>query len=325
MRLIKCILSFALIVGSVNFVSVLAQEEQQNPENENIFIDVPLGHSEYVAIKYLKENGIIEGYQDGTFQPDRLISRIEALKLILLANNIITQEYITNNLIGGTDHKNNIELVTFPDIYKSMWYFPYVKKSVEENIINGFADGTFKPDNTINRAESFKIVMESDNLELIEPSENPFNDVNSDAWFAKYFLEAKNRQIIYVSMSNNVYPQKEMTRSMFAELIYRYIKSKEGCRYGGGSYYSDWFEGRGTASGEPYLASELTAAHLTLPFNTMVKVTNLENGKSIEVRINDRGPYITGRVIDLSKSAFEQIGYTGQGVIWVEYQTITQQ
>jgi rare lipoprotein A len=65
------------------------------------------------------------------------------------------------------------------------------------------------------------------------------------------------------------------------------------------SYYADAHQGRRTANGERFDMHALTAAHRTLPFGTRVEVTNLENGRSIVVRINDRGPYVKGRVIDL--------------------------
>ena len=72
---------------------------------------------------------------------------------------------------------------------------------------------------------------------------------------------------------------------------------------GKASYYADKYEGRLTASGEKYKHNKMTAAHKSLPFGTVVKVTNTSNEKSVEVKINDRGPYVEGRIIDLSKSA----------------------
>lgn len=69
------------------------------------------------------------------------------------------------------------------------------------------------------------------------------------------------------------------------------------------SYYADKFHGRKTSSGEIFDMNALTAAHKTLPFGTVVKVTNLENNKSVNVRINDRGPFVAGREIDISKAA----------------------
>ena len=80
------------------------------------------------------------------------------------------------------------------------------------------------------------------------------------------------------------------------------------------SYYAPKFEGRKTASGERYDADEMTAAHPTLPFGTRVRVTNLENEKSVEVRINDRGPFRKGRVIDLSHKAAEKLGIVRRGL-----------
>lgn len=73
------------------------------------------------------------------------------------------------------------------------------------------------------------------------------------------------------------------------------------------SYYHKKFNGKRTASGEKFHNSRMTAAHKTLPFNTLVKVTNRKNNKSVKVKINDRGPFVKGREIDLSKKAFMKI------------------
>ena len=80
--------------------------------------------------------------------------------------------------------------------------------------------------------------------------------------------------------------------------------------YGG----RDGFEGKPTASGEIYDSSQLTAAHRELPFGTVVEVTNTQNGRTVRVRINDRGPFIQGRIIDLSRAAAEEIGLLGPGI-----------
>ena len=79
------------------------------------------------------------------------------------------------------------------------------------------------------------------------------------------------------------------------------------------SYYADEFDGRTTASGEQYDMHALTAAHRTLPFSTAVRVTNTENGRSVIVRINDRGPFKDDRVIDLSLEAAQRIGLIAKG------------
>lgn len=88
------------------------------------------------------------------------------------------------------------------------------------------------------------------------------------------------------------------------------------------SYYHDKFNGRKTASGEVFSNSKLTAAHRTLPFGTKVKVTNLRNGESVVVTINDRGPFHASRALDLSKAAFDEIGSLHRGTMPVEYQVV---
>jgi rare lipoprotein A len=91
---------------------------------------------------------------------------------------------------------------------------------------------------------------------------------------------------------------------------------------GKASFYADKFEGRPTASGEKYRHNKLTAAHKSLPFGTKVKVTNLANNQTVEVVINDRGPYVEGRVIDLSKSAAETLGFVNMGLADVKVEVL---
>jgi rare lipoprotein A len=91
---------------------------------------------------------------------------------------------------------------------------------------------------------------------------------------------------------------------------------------GKASFYADKFDGRPTASGEKYRHNKLTGAHKTLPFGTKVKVTNVANNKSVEVVINDRGPYIEGRVIDVSKSAAELLEFVHQGLADVKLEIV---
>jgi len=88
------------------------------------------------------------------------------------------------------------------------------------------------------------------------------------------------------------------------------------------SWYGKPYHGRRTASGEVYNMYQMTAAHPSLPFGTRVVVTNLENGRSAVVRINDRGPFVHGRVIDVSRKAASQLGFLGQGVTRVGVRVI---
>ncbi|KAF0141627.1 MAG: rare lipoprotein A [Stygiobacter sp.] len=88
------------------------------------------------------------------------------------------------------------------------------------------------------------------------------------------------------------------------------------------SWYGPRFHGKTTANGEIYNQMALTAAHKSLPFGTLLQITNFRNGKSIIVRINDRGPYIDGRDLDLSKGTAKTLGILHKGVVRVKVQEI---
>jgi rare lipoprotein A len=88
------------------------------------------------------------------------------------------------------------------------------------------------------------------------------------------------------------------------------------------SWYGPGFHGRRTANGERFDQDALTAAHKTLPFGTKVRVTNAANGKSVVVRINDRGPFVRGREIDLSKGAARAVGMLGAGTAQVRIEVL---
>lgn len=89
------------------------------------------------------------------------------------------------------------------------------------------------------------------------------------------------------------------------------------------SFYADKFDGKTTASGEIFRQNKLTAAHRTLPFGTVVKVTNLDNNLSVEVTINDRGPFVEKRIIDLSKAAAEKLKYVSNGTASVKLEVLS--
>ena len=92
---------------------------------------------------------------------------------------------------------------------------------------------------------------------------------------------------------------------------------------GKASYYARKFQGRKTANGERYDRREMTAAHRRLPFGSIVRVTNLKNGRSVVVRINDRGPWGRGRIIDVSEAAAEEIGMIRAGVVRVKVEVMS--
>lgn len=91
---------------------------------------------------------------------------------------------------------------------------------------------------------------------------------------------------------------------------------------GKASFYADKFDGAPTASGEKYRKNKLTGAHKTLPFGTKVRVTNVANNESVEVVINDRGPWVEGRIIDVSRAAAEKLGFINKGVADVKLEVL---
>jgi len=104
---------------------------------------------------------------------------------------------------------------------------------------------------------------------------------------------------------------------------YHVRESNAGFRQRGvASWYGDKFHGRPTSSGEPYDMYKMTAAHKTLRLPAYVRVTNLENGRSVVVRVNDRGPFVDNRIIDLSYAAAHKIGMTGRGTALVNVEVV---
>jgi rare lipoprotein A len=99
-------------------------------------------------------------------------------------------------------------------------------------------------------------------------------------------------------------------------------RESKGVQYGIASWYGGQFHGRPTSSGEIYDMYQLTCAHNTFPLGTMVMVTNMENGKSLELKVNDRGPFVKGRIIDLSYAAAKILGMWEKGTAFVKVEVI---
>lgn len=111
--------------------------------------------------------------------------------------------------------------------------------------------------------------------------------------------------VIFSACHKKYAPNKSTSQAQFVET-------------GFASFYADKFIGKPTASGQLYDANKLTAAHRTIAFGTRVIVTNVQNGKTVEVVINDRGPFITNRIIDLSKAAAKALDMINAGVVKVQ-------
>lgn len=286
--------------------------ENQMPD----FPDVPAGNINYVAIQSLKDNGIIQGYSDGNFKPNKEISRAEALKIITLTTWRIVEEELNSVILP----KEPI----FNDLEEDAWYMNYIFIAKSKEIINGYDDGSFRPDENINLAETLKIYLECLNVkEYPDPSSLDFADVNNEGWYAKYVAYAHALETLNINANNEIFPDKKLTRGDFAEIAYRLQNAhNNGYKFGKATFYGKAVHGNNTASGEIFDMYSFTAAHKTLPFGTIVEVKSLSTGKTVEVKITDRGPYGPGRVLDLSSSAFEQLASLGTGIINVQYRVV---
>jgi len=112
--------------------------------------------------------------------------------------------------------------------------------------------------------------------------------------------------------------------ALFATLSFSTMAAQPGqVQNGIASYYHDSLHGNKTASGQVYNKNQLSAAHKTLPLGSKVRVTDVRTGKSIVVRVNDRGPFVKGRIIDLSRQAAKQLGMIKKGVTRVKVEVLS--
>lgn len=118
--------------------------------------------------------------------------------------------------------------------------------------------------------------------------------------------------LILSACSQSRSPSRDNNQAIKKGNVHSHIQGHE---KGKASFYADKYQGRQTANGERFNQNAQTAAHKTLKFGTWVKVTNIQNGRSVIVRINDRGPFIKGRIIDLSKASFSAIANKRLGVV----------
>lgn len=282
------------------------------------FSDVDEGDRYYLPIITLQEEGLINGHPDGTFKSYETVNRAEALKMLTIAC-ALTKDVDLNAL--ATEATED----PFTDTPLSDWYTPYLILAKDKGIIEGYTDGSFKPAQNVNLAENLKMYFECfDNIVYPSGDKYLFGDTPLESWFTKYTMFAASRELLNIDANNNIQPEQEMSRGYLAEIIYKLKQFSQGYHFGKATFYGAAVHGGGTASGETFDMYAYTAAHKTLPFNTMVEVTNLANGKSVTVRITDRGPYGPGRVIDLTSTAFKELAPLSLGIINVEYKVVTE-
>jgi hypothetical protein len=180
------------------------------------FTDVPEEHEYFAAVQWMQGRGVIQGYEDGTFKPEGDVNRAEALKIILLASEIDVE--LPDDEGEGAMVKEDL----FPDVKAEQWFYPYVEKALELGIVDGYPDGTFRPEQTVNLAEMLKIIYLANEFEPELVTESPFADVDAEAWFAHYASDAKAKNFVDAESDGFLHPDWKATRGLLTEVMYRY-------------------------------------------------------------------------------------------------------
>ncbi len=183
---------------------------EESEDSELSFSDVHKSHKNQVAIKYMKKQGIINGYSDGIFRPNNFVNRAELLKLIIEAK--------LNNF-----NKDEYNEACFSDIEKGDWYTAYVCYAKEKEWVNGYADGTFRPNQTVSKAEAVKIILVAYGFAVSEEaSKTSFEDVEINDWYAVY-LEKANDYDFLETKTGKYNPNNGMTRANVSQVIYNVL------------------------------------------------------------------------------------------------------
>jgi len=182
-----------------------------NAQVSSSFPDVSTDSKYFTSIEYFKQKNVITGYTDGTFRPDQEANRAEALKIIMLGSNVPIVEVLPTD----TD--------IFPDVKITDWFYPYIKKAKEMGIVKGYEDGTFKPEQTQNIAETLKMVLltKGVTVDAVPANTSIYPDVSADVWFAPFALYSKDKHIITPQEDGKLNASRGITRGELIELMYR--------------------------------------------------------------------------------------------------------
>lgn len=184
------------------------KETQSTTLVSQLFNDFDSSYDYYDAVSYLYRQGTVQGYPDGTFQPERVVSRVESLKFIFAG----LDQSLTSGLTAS-----------YTDTRSDQWYSTYLSNASSRGIVQGYSDGSFKPTQGVNRVEFLKMLFSTVDVS-VDPvvTEDPYDDVNALSWYAPYVQYAKEKNIFPISGS--VFnPAEPMSRVEVAEVIYRMI------------------------------------------------------------------------------------------------------
>ncbi len=178
------------------------------------FPDVPVDHQYVEAIGYLYDNDIVSGYPDGTFKPDAQINRAEFLKILVGSG---------NEGLAYADELESPQSDCFTDV-GSEWFAAYVCAGKAFGWVDGYPDGSYKPEQTVNKVEAIKMVLNAKELaDLPDPSTitvKPYDDVPLGEWYTPYVMRVKELGILEET-GGNLNPGANMSRAGISEMMYR--------------------------------------------------------------------------------------------------------
>lgn len=189
-------------------VTTTAELDDTEEVIEITFSDVSPLNPHRAAIDALVAQGVLEGFNDGSFRPDQDVTRAEAVKIILLGLGVELQE-------------DSTEADAFSDVSGDDWFYTHVGTAVSEGIVEGYDDNTFRPAQNVNRAEALKIAAVAAGVVPNEADEKPFEDVNFDAWFIDYAAYAKDQNIVPAQFDGLWHGETALSRAKISELVYR--------------------------------------------------------------------------------------------------------
>jgi len=171
------------------------------------FTDLPNDHANYVSITQLSDGGILKGYDDGSFKPDKILNRVEALKVILEGADINSDDDVSES--------------PFSDVAQEQWFAKYVLRAKYLGIVKGNPDGSFEPDRQVKRVEFIKMLLEANRFRKEKwEGQQLYNDIPGEAWYTPYMNYAGKAGLVLPDSSNNLNPEKAVTRAEMSEILY---------------------------------------------------------------------------------------------------------
>jgi len=282
------------------------------PKEDQITFKIPFDASKYGKLSFtdIEENAwyidtlkeavirkLITGYTDNTIKPNKTVTKAELYTLLFR--------------LVPKDLQQISPVPLAKDINENDWYYDGLRFALTQKINNTDTDGNINPLRELNRGHVAQFISDYNDWykEKTEPVSLPTPNIQP--------------QVNTTTQQPTTTQTPQPTSNPFDPSSLESNNDQNATEFGDASFYADIFEGRITASGEVFSQNKLTAAHKTLPFGAVVRVTNRENNKDITVTINDRGPFTEGRVIDLSKTAFLSIADLNKGVVNVNMEVIS--